>query len=103
MESTLEVVLEKVLATEEGVQDLWSKLLDQTTTTKSHDVIIQKLEERMNKLASQMEAQLTENNTASMQDIVENDKFEWEIEEEVVGELIADAFLKGEELEEVHH
>ncbi|MCD7469816.1 hypothetical protein HAX54_009066, partial [Datura stramonium] len=32
-----------------------------------------------------------------------NDIFEWEIEEEVVGELIADVFLKGEELEEVHH
>ncbi|MCD7457680.1 hypothetical protein HAX54_035843 [Datura stramonium] len=29
-----------------------------------------------------------------MQDIVENDIFEWEIEEEVVGELIADVFLK---------
>ncbi|MCE0482143.1 hypothetical protein HAX54_040590 [Datura stramonium] len=68
MESTLEVVLEKVLATEEGVQDLWSKLLDLTTI-----------------------------------DIVENDIFEWKIEEEVVGELIADVFLKGEELEEVHH
>ncbi|MCD9643092.1 hypothetical protein HAX54_030215, partial [Datura stramonium] len=36
-------------------------------------------------------------------DIVENDIFEWEIEEEVVGELIVDVFLKGEELEEVHY
>ncbi|MCD9637580.1 hypothetical protein HAX54_020949, partial [Datura stramonium] len=32
--------------------------------------------------------------------IVDNDMFEWEIEEEVVGELIANVFLKGEELEE---
>ncbi|MCD9638308.1 hypothetical protein HAX54_022183 [Datura stramonium] len=35
--------------------------------------------------------------------IEKNDIFEWEIEEEVVGELIADVFFKGEELEEVHH
>ncbi|MCD7455210.1 hypothetical protein HAX54_027422 [Datura stramonium] len=95
MESTLEVVLEKVLATEEVFQDLRSKLLDLTTTIKSHDVIIQQLEERMNKLASQMAAQAIENNTAPMKVIVENDIFEWEIEEEVVGELIADVFLKG--------
>ncbi|MCD9638710.1 hypothetical protein HAX54_022847 [Datura stramonium] len=47
-----------------------------------------------------MAAQTTENNTTVIQDIVENDIFEWEIEEEVVGELIADVFLKGEELEE---
>ncbi|MCD9642370.1 hypothetical protein HAX54_029156, partial [Datura stramonium] len=33
-------------------------------------------------------------------DIVENDIFKWEIEEEVVGELIEDVFLKGEKLEE---
>ncbi|MCD7452453.1 hypothetical protein HAX54_016627 [Datura stramonium] len=32
--------------------------------------------------------------------IVDDDIFEWEMEEEVVGELIADVFLKGEELEE---
>ncbi|MCD7470521.1 hypothetical protein HAX54_010449, partial [Datura stramonium] len=37
MESTLEVVLEKVLATKEGVQDLQSKLLDLTSTVKSHE------------------------------------------------------------------
>ncbi|MCD7450431.1 hypothetical protein HAX54_006224, partial [Datura stramonium] len=36
-------------------------------------------------------------------DVVENDIFEWEIEEEVVGEIIADVFLNDEELEEVHH
>ncbi|MCE3050755.1 hypothetical protein HAX54_048024, partial [Datura stramonium] len=60
MESTLEVVLEKVLSTEEGIQELWSKLLDLTTTMKSHDAI------------------------------VNDDIFEWEIEEEVVGELIVD-------------
>ncbi|MCD9559742.1 hypothetical protein HAX54_017975, partial [Datura stramonium] len=103
MESTLEVVLQNVLATKEGVQDLRSKLLDLTTTIKSHDVIIQQLEERMNELASQMVVQTIENNPAPMQDIVENDIFEWQIEEEVIGALIADVFLKGEELEEVHH
>ncbi|MCD7454300.1 hypothetical protein HAX54_024264 [Datura stramonium] len=32
---------------------------------------------------------------------MEDDIFEWEMEEEVVGELIAGAFWKGEELEEV--
>ncbi|MCD7466732.1 hypothetical protein HAX54_003728, partial [Datura stramonium] len=37
MESTLEVVLEKVLANEEGVKDLQSKLLDLTTMVKSHE------------------------------------------------------------------
>ncbi|MCD7464412.1 hypothetical protein HAX54_052697, partial [Datura stramonium] len=37
MEITLEVVLEKVLPAEEGVQDLRNKLLDLTTTMKSHD------------------------------------------------------------------
>ncbi|MCD9644612.1 hypothetical protein HAX54_032967 [Datura stramonium] len=52
MESTLEVVLEKVLVTEDGVQDLRSKLLDLKTTVKSDDDIIQQLEERMNKLTS---------------------------------------------------
>ncbi|MCE0482291.1 hypothetical protein HAX54_040954 [Datura stramonium] len=103
MESTLEVLVEKVLATEEGDQDLWSKLLDVTTTVKSHNVIIQQLEEHMNELESQMAAQTTENNMDPMQDIVENDIFKWKIEEEVVGELIADVFLKGEELAEVHH
>ncbi|MCD9639010.1 hypothetical protein HAX54_023247, partial [Datura stramonium] len=77
-----------------------SKLLNLKTTVKSHDVIIQQLEEQMNELASQVVAQITENNTAPMQAIVDNDIFEWEIEEEVVGELIADVFLKGEELKE---
>ncbi|MCD7464577.1 hypothetical protein HAX54_053014, partial [Datura stramonium] len=103
MESTLEVVLENVLATEEGVQDLRSKLLDLAATIRSNDVIIQQLEERMNELASQMAAQTIENNMAPMQDFVENNIFEWEIEEEVVGEFIADVLLKGQELEEVHH
>ncbi|MCD9646006.1 hypothetical protein HAX54_035500 [Datura stramonium] len=32
---------------------------------------------------------------------MDDDIFEWEMEEEVVGELIADVFLNGEELEEV--
>ncbi|MCE3052209.1 hypothetical protein HAX54_051869 [Datura stramonium] len=63
MESTLEVVLEK------------------------------QLEERMNELASQMAAQTIENSTAPIQDIIDNDIFEWE-----VGELIADVFLKGDEI-----
>ncbi|MCE3050677.1 hypothetical protein HAX54_047845 [Datura stramonium] len=40
---------------------------------------------------------------ALMQDMVENDIFEWETEEEIVRELIDDVFLKGEKLEEVHH
>ncbi|MCD7453007.1 hypothetical protein HAX54_019191, partial [Datura stramonium] len=100
MESTLEVVLEKVLSTEEEIQDLRSKLLDLTTTVKSHDVIIQQLEERMNELASQVSTQTIETNTSPTQAIVDDDIFEWEMEEEVVGELIADIFLKGEELEE---
>ncbi|MCE0482456.1 hypothetical protein HAX54_041252 [Datura stramonium] len=59
MESTLKVVLEKVLSTKKGMQDLLSKLLDLTTTVKSHDVIIQQLEDRMNELASQVESQKT--------------------------------------------
>ncbi|MCD7469339.1 hypothetical protein HAX54_008281 [Datura stramonium] len=103
MESTLEVVLEKVLATKEGVQDLRSKLLDLTTSVMNNDVIINQLEEWMNKLTSQMAIQAMENNNTLMQDNVENDIVEWEIEEEVVGEIIADVFLKGEEFEEVHH
>ncbi|MCE3215244.1 hypothetical protein HAX54_001436 [Datura stramonium] len=84
-ESSIEVLLKKVLVTEEGVQDLRSKLLDLTTTLKSHHVIIQQLEEWMNELASQMAAQTTENNTNPMQDNIENDIFEWEIEEEADG------------------
>ncbi|MCE3050300.1 hypothetical protein HAX54_046854, partial [Datura stramonium] len=32
---------------------------------------------------------------------MDDDIFEWKMEEEVVGELIVDVFLKGEELEEV--
>ncbi|MCD9560987.1 hypothetical protein HAX54_019854 [Datura stramonium] len=95
MESTLEMMVEKVLATEEGVHDLWNKLMDLTTTIQTHDVNIQHFEEPMNELTSHMEAQTTENNTSLMQDIVENDIFEWEIDEEDVGELIFDVFLKG--------
>ncbi|MCD9645674.1 hypothetical protein HAX54_034740 [Datura stramonium] len=95
MESTIEVVLEKVLATEEGVQDLRSKLLDLTTTVKNHDVIIQHSEEQMNELASHMVAPTTTNNTAPRKDIVDNDVLEWEIEEEAIEELIVDVFLKG--------
>ncbi|MCD9638551.1 hypothetical protein HAX54_022574, partial [Datura stramonium] len=34
------------------------------------------------------------------QAIMDDYIFEWEMEEEVVGELIADVFLKGEEFEE---
>ncbi|MCD9559875.1 hypothetical protein HAX54_018202, partial [Datura stramonium] len=34
---------------------------------------------------------------------VDDNMFVWEMEDEVVGELIADVFLKGEEFEEVRH
>ncbi|MCD9560090.1 hypothetical protein HAX54_018532 [Datura stramonium] len=79
MESTLEVVLEKVLGTEEGVQDLQSKLLDLTTTVKTHEVIIQQLEERMNELAFQMATPIAANNTAPRKDILDDDVLEWEM------------------------
>ncbi|MCD9560773.1 hypothetical protein HAX54_019564 [Datura stramonium] len=62
-------------------------------------VVLEK--EWMNELASQVAAQTTETNKAPMQAIVDNDIFEWEMEEEVVGELIANVFLKGEEVEEI--
>ncbi|MCE3051746.1 hypothetical protein HAX54_050696, partial [Datura stramonium] len=75
MESTLEVVLKKVLSIEEGVQDLQSKLLDLTTMVKSHEVIIQQLEERMNELASHMVTPTIANNTAPRKDIMDNDVF----------------------------
>ncbi|MCE0481188.1 hypothetical protein HAX54_038733 [Datura stramonium] len=81
MESTLEVVLEKVLSTEEGVQDLQSKVLDLTTTVKIHDVIIQQLEDRMNELASEVASQTIETNMSPTQAIVDDDIFKWEIEE----------------------
>ncbi|MCD7472105.1 hypothetical protein HAX54_013044, partial [Datura stramonium] len=55
--------------------------------------------ERMNELASHVAAQTTETNMSPTQEIVENDIFEWEMEEEVVGELIVDVFLKGEKFE----
>ncbi|MCE3216161.1 hypothetical protein HAX54_005154 [Datura stramonium] len=103
MESTLEVVLEKVLVTEEGVQDLRSKLLDLTTMVKSHEVIIQQLQERMNELAFQMATPIAAINTAPRKDIMDDDVLEWEMEEEAIEELIVDVFLKGEELEEIHH
>ncbi|MCD9641421.1 hypothetical protein HAX54_027598 [Datura stramonium] len=103
MESTLEVVLEKVLATEESVQHLWSKLLDLTTMVKSHEVIIQQLEERMNELAFQMETPIAANNTTQRKDIMDDDVLEWEMQEEAIEELIVDVFLKGEELEEIHY
>ncbi|MCD9638316.1 hypothetical protein HAX54_022202, partial [Datura stramonium] len=44
--------------------------------------------------------QTTETNTSAPHAIMDDDIFEWEIEEEVVGEMIANFFLKGEELEE---
>ncbi|MCD7456766.1 hypothetical protein HAX54_033004 [Datura stramonium] len=103
MESTLNVVLEKVLATEEGVQDLRSKLLDLTTKVKSHKVIFQQLEERMNELAVQMVTPIATNNTAPGKEIMDDDVLEWEMEEEAIEELIVDVFLKGEELEKIHH
>ncbi|MCD7472638.1 hypothetical protein HAX54_013935, partial [Datura stramonium] len=53
----------------------------------------------MNELASQLVAQTTETNTSSTQAIIDDVIFEWEMEEEVIGELIV--FLKGEELEEI--
>ncbi|MCD9645510.1 hypothetical protein HAX54_034503 [Datura stramonium] len=56
----------------------------------------------MNELASQVVSQTTETNTSPTQAIVDDDIFKWEIEEEVIGELIVDVFLKGEKLEKVH-
>ncbi|MCE3050064.1 hypothetical protein HAX54_046424, partial [Datura stramonium] len=56
--------------------------------------------DRMNELASQVAAQTKERSTYSPQATMDDDIFVWEIEEEVVGETIADFFLKGEELEE---
>ncbi|MCE3216369.1 hypothetical protein HAX54_006271, partial [Datura stramonium] len=103
MESTLEVVLKKVLATEEGVQDLRSKLLDLTSTVKSHEVIIQQLEERMNELEFQMATPIAANNTAPRKDIIDDDVLKWEMEEEAIENLIVDVFLKGEELEEIYY
>ncbi|MCE0481015.1 hypothetical protein HAX54_038371 [Datura stramonium] len=82
MESTLEEVLEKVLSTEKEIQDLHSKLLDLTTTLKSHDEIIEQLEDRMNDLASQVAAQTNETNTSLTQTITDDDIFEREIVEE---------------------
>ncbi|MCD9640495.1 hypothetical protein HAX54_025834, partial [Datura stramonium] len=84
------------------IQDLRSTLFDLKTTVKSHDVIIQQLEDRMNEFASQVAAQIKETSTSSLQATMDNAMFEWEIEEEVIGETIADFFLKGEELEEVN-
>ncbi|MCD7471834.1 hypothetical protein HAX54_012563 [Datura stramonium] len=101
MESTLEVVLRKVLATEEGVQDLRSRLLD--LTVKSHEVIIQKLEERMNELAFQMETPIEANNTTPRKDMIDGDGLEWEMEEEAIEEQIVDVSMKAEELEEIYH
>ncbi|MCD9646592.1 hypothetical protein HAX54_036573 [Datura stramonium] len=103
MESTLKVVLEKVLATEEGVQDLRSILLDLTTTIKIHEVVIQQLEERMNKLAFQMATPIATNNASPRKNIMDDDDLEWEMEEEAIEVLIVDVSLKGEELNEIHH
>ncbi|MCD9644517.1 hypothetical protein HAX54_032772 [Datura stramonium] len=103
MENTLEVVLEKVLSTKDGVQDLWSKLLDLTTKVKSHEVIIQKLEEWMNELAFQIATPIAANFTAPRKDIMDDDVLEWETEEKAIEDLIVDVFLNVEELEEMHH
>ncbi|MCD7461190.1 hypothetical protein HAX54_045468 [Datura stramonium] len=86
-----------------GVQDLRGKLLDLTTTVKSHEVIIQQLEERMNELAFQMVTPIVANNTSPRKDIMDDDVLQWEMEEEAIQELTIDVFMKGEELEEIHH
>ncbi|MCD9639940.1 hypothetical protein HAX54_024933, partial [Datura stramonium] len=90
MESTLEVVL----ANEEGVQDLQSKLLDLTSKVKSHEVIIQQLKKRMNELEFQISTPIATNNTAPRKDIKDDDVSEWEMEEEAIEDLIIDVFLK---------
>ncbi|MCD7454296.1 hypothetical protein HAX54_024260, partial [Datura stramonium] len=100
MESTLQVVLEKVLATEEGVQDLRSKLLDLTTTVKSHDVIIQQLEERMNELASQVVAQTTEKTRLQCRTLWIMIYSSGKLRKRLLVNLLPMFFLKGEELKE---
>ncbi|MCE0481262.1 hypothetical protein HAX54_038879, partial [Datura stramonium] len=57
----------------------------------------------MNELAFQTATPIEANNTAPRKDIMDDDVLEWEMEEEAMEDLIVDVFMKGEELEEIHH
>ncbi|MCD9642332.1 hypothetical protein HAX54_029061 [Datura stramonium] len=75
IERMLEMVLERVVSTNSGIQQLKSDLLDLTQTVKDHAVSIRHLDERMDLLASKMEAresmktheQMKENTTLSQE------------------------------------
>ncbi|MCD9643653.1 hypothetical protein HAX54_031285 [Datura stramonium] len=103
MENTIEVVLEKVISTDSGVQELRSELLDLTTIVKNDDVAIQQLKDRMNMLALQVPVQQVtkETKVSPPQPNMDEQTFGWEMEEEILEETFSSLFLRGEEWEEV--
>ncbi|MCD9642485.1 hypothetical protein HAX54_029323, partial [Datura stramonium] len=109
----LEVVLERVISSDSGIQEIKGDLLDLTQTMKEHEVSIKHLEERMNLLTSQMEAgasmktkELVKKYASPIQNRIDEEDMEWDVEETFFKETLEAVLLnidsKGREgLEEV--